>query len=102
MAPAAGSKADAKKQKKTQENINSRLALVMKSGKYTLGYKTCLKTLRSGKGAWGGSNIFWLEACFWQFRNQVEDSEPCALLHSHVVCSQARNHLRQLPASPQV
>ncbi len=28
----------------------SRLALVMKSGKYTLGYKTCLKTLRSGKG----------------------------------------------------
>ena len=27
----------------------SRLALVMKSGKYTLGYKTCLKTLRSGK-----------------------------------------------------
>lgn len=38
-------------QKKSQENINSRLALVMKSGKYTLGYKTCLKTLRSGKGA---------------------------------------------------
>lgn len=37
-------------QKKSQENINSRLALVMKSGKYTLGYKTCLKTLRSGKG----------------------------------------------------
>ncbi|KXZ53832.1 hypothetical protein GPECTOR_6g750 [Gonium pectorale] len=43
MAPAA------KKTKKTQENINARLALVMKSGKYTLGYKTCLKTLRSGK-----------------------------------------------------
>eukprot|EP00882_Tetradesmus_deserticola_P000146 GHRQ01000165.1.p1 GENE.GHRQ01000165.1~~GHRQ01000165.1.p1 ORF type:complete len:113 (+),score=47.93 GHRQ01000165.1:176-514(+) len=38
-----------KKTKKSQENINSRLALVMKSGKYTLGYKTCLKTLRSGK-----------------------------------------------------
>ncbi|MEW5301511.1 MAG: hypothetical protein WDW38_010243 [Sanguina aurantia] len=38
-----------KKSKKAQENINSRLALVMKSGKYTLGYKTCLKTLRSGK-----------------------------------------------------
>jgi large subunit ribosomal protein L30e len=37
-------------QKKSQENINSRLALVMKSGKYTLGYKTCLKILRSGKG----------------------------------------------------
>lgn len=37
-------------QKKSQESINSRLALVMKSGKYTLGYKTSLKTLRSGKG----------------------------------------------------
>jgi len=37
-------------QKKSQESINSRLALVMKSGKYTLGYKTCLKCLRSGKG----------------------------------------------------
>lgn len=36
-------------QKKSQENINSRLALVMKSGKYTLGYKTVLKTLRGGK-----------------------------------------------------
>src|ERR1700730_16414959 len=31
------------------ENINSRLALVMKSGKYTLGYKSTLKTLRQGK-----------------------------------------------------
>ena len=32
------------------ESINSRLALVMKSGKYTLGYKSTLKTLRQGKG----------------------------------------------------
>merc|ERR1712173_295455 len=39
----------AKKSKKNQDNINSRLALVMKSGKYTLGYKTVLKSLRSGK-----------------------------------------------------
>ena len=37
-------------QKKSQENINSRLALVMKSGKYNLGAKTTLKCLRSGKG----------------------------------------------------
>lgn len=42
-------------QKKSQENINSRLQLVMKSGKYTLGYKTCLKTLRSGKGELQGA-----------------------------------------------
>ncbi|KAL6328513.1 hypothetical protein AAG906_038708 [Vitis piasezkii] len=39
-----------KKTKKTQENINNKLALVMKSGKYTLGYKTVLKSLRSSKG----------------------------------------------------
>eukprot|EP00798_Chlamydomonas_sp_ICE-L_P016418 gene16418-22630_t len=45
----ANPKTNAKKAKKSQENINSRLALVMKSGKYTLGYKTCLKTLRNGK-----------------------------------------------------
>ncbi|KAL8999771.1 MAG: hypothetical protein Q9169_001444 [Polycauliona sp. 2 TL-2023] len=35
-----------KKAKKTADSINSRLALVMKSGK---GYKSTLKSLRSGK-----------------------------------------------------
>ena len=35
--------------KKTQEGVNNRLQVVMRSGKYTLGYKTVLKTLRSGK-----------------------------------------------------
>ncbi|KAI7726109.1 hypothetical protein M8C21_021581 [Ambrosia artemisiifolia] len=39
-----------KKTKKTHESINNRLALVMKSGKYTLGYKTVLESLRSSKG----------------------------------------------------
>merc|ERR1712170_98065 len=38
-----------KKGKKTVESINARLALVMKSGKYVLGYKQTLKTLRQGK-----------------------------------------------------
>ncbi|KAG8231071.1 hypothetical protein J437_LFUL010697 [Ladona fulva] len=38
-----------KKQKKAMESINSRLALVMKSGKYVLGYKQTLKSLRNGK-----------------------------------------------------
>ncbi|KAK5078957.1 60S ribosomal protein L30 [Lithohypha guttulata] len=38
-----------KKTKKTADSINSRLALVMKSGKVTLGYESTLKTLRSGK-----------------------------------------------------
>ena len=41
----------AKKSKKTVESINSRLALVMKSGKYHLGVKSTLKSLRAGK-AW--------------------------------------------------
>ena len=38
-----------KKQKKAQEGINSRLALVMKSGKARIGYKTTLKSLRLGQ-----------------------------------------------------
>ena len=44
-APAAGGKSS----KKAMESINSRLALVMKSGKYTLGLKSTLKSLRQGK-----------------------------------------------------
>merc|ERR550539_609475 len=39
----------AKKQKKSAESINSRLALVMKSGKALLGYKSGLKSIRQGK-----------------------------------------------------
>lgn len=38
-----------KKNKRNADTINSRLALVMKSGKVTLGYKSTLKTLRTGK-----------------------------------------------------
>merc|ERR1712243_394384 len=38
-----------KKSKKAIESINSRLALVMKSGKYVLGYRQTLKCLRAGK-----------------------------------------------------
>ncbi|XP_054797207.1 60S ribosomal protein L30-like [Prosopis cineraria] len=39
-----------KKTKTIHESINNRLAVVMRSGKYTLGYKTVLKTLRNSKG----------------------------------------------------
>jgi large subunit ribosomal protein L30e len=35
--------------KNADKRISSRLALVMKSGKVTLGYKSTLKSLRSGK-----------------------------------------------------
>merc|ERR1712224_317684 len=38
-----------KSNKKILESINSKLQLVMKSGKYTLGYQSSLKSLRSGK-----------------------------------------------------
>lgn len=39
-----------KKTKKAVESINSRLQLVMKSGKAVLGYKTTIKSLRQNKG----------------------------------------------------
>uniref|UniRef100_A0A5F9DSQ7 Large ribosomal subunit protein eL30 n=1 Tax=Oryctolagus cuniculus TaxID=9986 RepID=A0A5F9DSQ7_RABIT len=39
----------AKKTKKSLESINSRLQLVMKSGKYVLGYKQSLKMIRQRK-----------------------------------------------------
>ncbi|KAJ5573607.1 60S ribosomal protein [Penicillium hispanicum] len=37
------------KNKKSGDTISSRLALVMKSGKVTMGSKSTMKTLRSGK-----------------------------------------------------
>ena len=45
MAPTKKSKAT-----KSTESIASRLALVVKSGKYFLGYKSALKQMRNGKG----------------------------------------------------
>merc|ERR1719223_1703190 len=35
--------------KKNVDNLNSRLALAVKSGKYTLGYRSTLKSLRKGE-----------------------------------------------------
>lgn len=48
MAPAA-KQTGGKSVKKSVESINSRLQLVMKSGKAVLGYKTCIKSLRMNK-----------------------------------------------------
>ena len=42
----------ARQQKNAQDSIAARLQLTVKSGKYTLGYRSTLKTLRSGKGEW--------------------------------------------------
>lgn len=38
-----------KKSKRSLESINSKLALVMKSGKSSLGYSSTLKSIRQGK-----------------------------------------------------
>lgn len=35
--------------KTSVDSLNARLGIVMKSGKYTVGYKSTLKSLRSGK-----------------------------------------------------
>ncbi len=40
-----------KKKKGGVDSINGKIALVMKSGKALLGYKSTLKSLRQGKGA---------------------------------------------------
>ena len=53
MAPTKKSKAA-----KSSESISSRLALVVKSGKYSLGYKSALKQMRNGKGAVHFPNLF--------------------------------------------
>ena len=37
------------KKKSATEGITQRLQLVIKSGKYTMGYKSTLKSLRNGK-----------------------------------------------------
>merc|ERR1712086_1053616 len=47
--PTIATMVSVKKKSKAQESINSRLQLVIKSGKYSLGYKSTLKTLRNGK-----------------------------------------------------
>lgn len=53
MAPTKKSKAT-----KSTESINARLALTVKSGKYTLGYKSSLKAMTNGKGVCASFPIF--------------------------------------------
>ena len=62
-----------KKAAKSIESIASRLALVVKSGKYSLGYKSALKQMRNGKGQY-----LLLFSCFQNYclvrdwRNEAE------------------------------
>ena len=51
LTPARKSPAPSQKKKSGMESINAKLALVMKSGKALLGYKSTLKSLRQGKCA---------------------------------------------------
>jgi large subunit ribosomal protein L30e len=46
----------APKKSKTADSINSRLALVMKSGKVTLGYKSTLKSYASSSTGFPNMN----------------------------------------------
>jgi hypothetical protein len=91
MAPTKKSKAA-----KSIESIAARLALVVKSGKYSLGYKSALKQMRNGKGnrpnfhhpAWDWSRK--LRRSFWLTFVRLS------------FCSQAGSHCRQLPPTAQV
>ena len=47
-----------KKKSKSGDNINASLALMVKSGKYCLGTKQTLKSLRSGQGTWRSLFVF--------------------------------------------
>ena len=88
MAPTKKSKAA-----KSTESIAARLALVVKSGKYTLGYKSALKQMRSGKGEYLSTpTLLGLE--------REAEKVPCTDRACN--CSQACSDCWQLPTSAQV
>ena len=93
MAPPA-----AKKSKKQMESINSRLGLVMKSGKCSLGYRVTLKTIRSGKAKlviiasntpalrldWEVSQKWWYSSALQSFHEPaIQNTKGC----SSIFCS---------------
>ena len=60
MAPATARKS---KSSKESASINSKLALVVKSGRIAMGYKQTLKNLRNGKGESHRFNSLFLRLC---------------------------------------
>jgi large subunit ribosomal protein L30e len=62
---------------KSTESISARLALVVKSGKYSLGYKSALKQMRSGKG---GFSIFLSLRGLEREAEKVPCADICVLL----------------------
>ena len=90
MAPTKKSKAA-----KSSESISARLALVVKSGKYTLGYKSALKQMRSGKGI----RPFYVSRGLEREAEKVPYADDI-LFSLLCVSSQARFDCWQLPSSP--
>ncbi|TYG39744.1 hypothetical protein ES288_D12G039700v1 [Gossypium darwinii] len=94
-------------QKKTHESINNRLALVMKSGKYTLGYKTVLKSLRSSKGVRrtdgrrgnSGRCAIWIYSIWFLLIDLItrflvlEGGAPCKKCTKQVLCGKRLNDI---------
>ena len=95
-----------KKKGAGMESINSRLALVMKSGKANLGYKATIKSLRQGKCVPSPANSHMqshpsrAEGHHRPMRCRLPGTYPALLSLS--LRSQAGAHLQQLPAAPQV
>ena len=86
MAPTKKSKAA-----KSTESIASRLALVVKSGKYSLGYKSALKQMRNGKGEH--------PRCLY-LRGLEREAEKVPSTDG--IHSQTRTYRWKLPPTPQV
>lgn len=74
------------KQKKSAESINSRLALVMKGGKYTLGYKSTIKSLRSGTGMSISFLFGQYLSTISKTRHHLQQHSPPPPLHLRVFC----------------
>jgi hypothetical protein len=98
MAPTKKSKAA-----KSTESISARLALVVKSGKYSLGYKSALKQMRSGKG----ERFIQLSLGDWSLRLRRSFELTKFFFFPHIVnivfdFSQTRSHCWQLSTTPQI
>ena len=89
------------KKKSGVESINSRLALVMKSGKVTMGYKSTLKSLRMGKCAALPRRT--AARALVAGKSAARRSKAGTALPAFFLSrSKARTDLEQLPAAPQV
>ena len=84
MAPTKKNKAG-----KANETIAARLALAVKSGKYSLGYKSALKHMRGGKG----------ECVYSPSRGLEREAEKVPFADNHIFWMLLRIHAVLLHAS---